>query len=339
MKPILVWGAGAIGGTLAAAFSRTGHDVIMVDKDAEHVAAINARGLRIEGPVWQADIRAPARLPDDVTGRHDTVFLCVKAQHTAAAAGSLVRHLAPDGVVVSAQNGLNESVIADIVGARRTMGCFVNFGADYLGPGVVHYSGLGAVVIGSPNGRVTTRARDLHTLLLSFAPQAVLTENIWGYLWGKMVYGALLFATAVTDDSIADVLDAPEWRPVLTALAREVGSVAAAEGIDTEGFDGFDPGAFAPGAENARLMQSFDDMVAHNRRSAKSHSGIWRDLAVRRRPTEVDALLGAVVDHGRANGVDTTLCARLIAVIHEIELGRRALGPDNLAALAQSVPQ
>ena len=55
-------------------------------------------------------------------------------------------------VVVSAQNGLNELVIAEVVGKQRTIGCFVNFGADYLEPGVVHYSGHGAVVIGELDG-------------------------------------------------------------------------------------------------------------------------------------------------------------------------------------------
>src|SRR3546814_17601321 len=66
-------------------------------------------------------------------------------------------------------------------------------------------------------------------------------------------------------------------------------------------------------------------MVAHNRRSAKTHSGIWRDLAVRKRPTEVDAQLGPVVEIVAAHGVATPITARLIELLHDIESGRRYL--------------
>lgn len=333
--PILVWGAGAIGGTLGAAFLRAGHDVVFVDTVPDHVAAINAGGLRIDGPIFQDVVRAPAFLPADLKGRFDTIFLCVKALHTDAAARALAPHLAKDGVVVSAQNGLNEIAIARLVGAERTIGCFVNFGADYLEPGVVHYSGHGAVVIGELDGHETDRIRALHRLMQEFEPRAVLAPNIWGYLWGKLIYGALLFATALTNDSIADVLDDPKARGVLTGLGQEVGRVAAAEGVRTEGFDGFAPAAFAPDAPQAALERSFAEMVAHNRRSTKTHSGIWRDLAIRKRKTEAEAQLGPIVEAAQRNGLPAPLTRRLIDMIMEIENGKRALSAGNLAELAR----
>lgn len=330
---ILIWGAGAIGGTLGAAFLRAGHAVTFVDNVAAHVAAINRHGLRIEGPIFQDTVKAPAVLPEEVEGVFDQVFLCVKAQHTEAATLALAPHLAVGGSIVSAQNGLNELTISRIVGARRTIGCFVNFGADYLEPGVVHYSGHGAVVVGELDGAVTPRITALHALMRQFEPRAVLTENIWGYLWGKLVYGALLFGTALTNDSIADVLANPAARGVLTRLGQEVGLVAAAEGLRTEAFDGFDPAAFRPGAPQALIDASFDDMVAHNRKSAKSHSGIWRDLAIRKRKTEVLAQLGPITEVAARRAIPVPLTARLITLIQEIEDGRRALAFDNLQAL------
>ena len=75
-------------------------------------------------------------------------------------------------------------------------------------------------------------------------------------------------------------------------------------------------------------------MVAHNRKSAKSHSGIWRDLAIRKRRTEVDAQLGPVVEAGRRHGVPTPITAAIIGRIHDIEDGRRPLGRATLDALA-----
>ncbi|MET3900311.1 2-dehydropantoate 2-reductase [Devosia sp. UYZn731] len=334
--PILIWGAGAIGGTLGAAFIRTGHEVVFVDNVPEHVTEMNEFGLRIVGPIFEDTVRAKAFLPADLIGQFETIFLCVKALHTDAAARDLLPHVAPNGVVVSAQNGLNELVIADIIGRDRTMGCFVNFGADFLEPGIVTFGGRGAVVIGELDGSTTERLVALHKLLLDFEPDAVLTSNIWGYLWGKLVYGALLFATALTNDSIADALADPAYRAVLTDLGREVGAVAKAEGIATEAFNGFDPGAFVPGASQAQIDNSFDEMVVHNRKSTKSHSGIWRDLAVRKRQTEAQDQLGPIVDAGRRNGVQTPLTARLIAMIREMETGQRTFSPDNMTVLASA---
>jgi len=333
-SPILVWGAGAIGGTVGAYLLRAGEPVVFVDRDPDHVAAINATGLSITGPIEEFRVQARALLAADLTGQFDTIFLCVKAHDTEAAAAALAPYLASDGCVLSLQNGLNELVIAAKVGERRTVGAFINFGADYLSPGVIHYAGRGAVVVGEIDGRITPRAERLHRLLTHFDDRAVLTPNIWGYLWSKLDYGALLIATALTNESIADCLASPRHRQLLIALGREVMAVAVAAGIKPESFNGFDPSAFLPGASEAELHASFDAMVAFNRRSAKSHSGIWRDLAVRKRRTEVAAQLAPVVEAGRRHGVATPLAARLITLIGDVEEGRRPQGDATLYALA-----
>lgn len=334
-RAITIWGAGAIGGTLGAAFARAGHEVVFVDAVAEHVAAINRSGLRIVGPIFEDTIRARAVLPRAVTGTAACIFLCVKALHTREAAHQLLPHLSPAGVVVSAQNGLNEVTIAEVVGRDRTIGCFLNFGADYLEPGVIHYGGRAAVVVGELDGRRTDRIAELHNLLIGFEPRAVLTDNIWGYLWGKLVYGSLLFGIAVTNEGIADALADLRYRAVLTALGREVATVAAAAGIRMMPFDGFDPAAFLPGASQQVVDQSFKEMVAHNRSSTKTHSGIWRDLAVRKRKTETEALLGPVVDIGQTQGVPTPVTIQVITMITEIENGSRPLATVNLLELAR----
>jgi 2-dehydropantoate 2-reductase len=268
-------------------------------------------------------------------GQYGAILLCVKALDTDAAARALAPHLRDDGYVVSVQNGLNELVIAEVVGAQRTIGAFVNFGADYLEPGVVTYGGRGAVVLGELDGATTDRVVALHATLLAFEPNAIITDNIWGYLWGKLAYGAQLFATAVTDDGIADCLADPTYHAVYIALAQEVMRVAVANQVQPQGFNGFDPLAFMPDTPVDVSLRSLEEMVAFNRRSAKTHSGIWRDLAVRKRRTEVDAQLGPVVTIGAQLGVATPLTARLIELIHDIEAGRRPLQTTNLDELAE----
>jgi 2-dehydropantoate 2-reductase len=333
---ILIWGAGAIGGTIGAYLKRAGHDVLFVDIVPEHVAAIGGTGLRIEGPVEEFTVTAPAVTPDRLTGRFKRTLLCVKAQHTDGAARALKPFLAEDGYVVSAQNGLNELTIAGIVGRERTIGAFVNFGADYLEPGRILYGGHGAVVLGELDGKTTPRLTALHRLIKDFEPEAIVTDNIWGYLWGKLGYGALLFATALTNDSIADALAAKEHFALYRALGREVMAVALAEGIKPEGFNGFDPGAFMADADTARTERSMAAMVAHNRGSAKSHSGIWRDLAVRKRKTEIDAQIAIIAEIATKHGQKAPITRRLVALIHEIEDGKRAMGRENLAVLAEA---
>ncbi len=334
----LVWGAGAIGGTLGAHLARAGHDVTLVDVVEEHVAAMRESGLRIVGPLADFTVQLPAFTPADLLGLWDRVILATKAHHTEAAVKALLPHLAEDGCVISAQNGMNELVIAQLAGAARTVGAFVNFGADYLEPGVIHYGGRGAVVVGEIDGRITPRATAIREAWLALDERALVTANIWGYLWGKEAYGAMLFATALTNDSIADALALPQYRPTYVALAREALAVAAARGVTPEAFDCFDPAAYLPQAEAGAAERSLEALVAHNRRSAKSHSGIWRDLAVRKRRTEVDAQLGVVVRLGAEAGVATPLTARLVELIHEIEEARRPQSRETLDLLAAAAP-
>jgi 2-dehydropantoate 2-reductase len=336
--PLLVWGAGAIGGTVGAYLRRAGHDILFVDSDAEHVAAIAETGLTIEGPIAAFTVAAPAVTLDRLSGTFERVLLCVKAHHTETAVRAMRPFLAPEGYVVSLQNGLNERIIAASVGAERTIGAFVNFGADYLEPGRILYGGRGAVVLGELDGRTTPRLLRLLTTLRDFEPDAIVSDNIWGFLWGKLGYGALLFATALTNESIADALAMPEHRALYRALGAEIMAVAAAEVVRPEGFNGFDPAAFAAAGGGEALQRSIDAMVAHNRRSAKSHSGIWRDLAIRKRKTEVDAQIAIVAAIAGGHGLATPLTERLVALIHEIEDGQRSLDRGNLDHLAAAMP-
>lgn len=330
---ILVWGAGAIGGTVATYLRRAGLDLTVVDANAAHVRAIRERGLVIIGPIETFTQPLPAYTPDKLAGVWDTTFLCVKALHTEEAARHLAPHVAENGVVVSLQNGFNELTIAETIGRERTMGAFINFGADVLEPGVVHFGGRGAVVVGELDGRDTPRLTQVHRALQKLEPAAITTDNIWGYLWGKMGYGALLFAGALTPASIVEVLDSRDARPALTALAREVMAVAAAQGITPMGFNGYDPAAFASNGSSALIDASFDAMGAFNRRSAKTHSGIWRDIAIHHRKTECDAQFAPILKLARRSGIAIPRVERLVSLMREVESGARPQTLDNLAQL------
>jgi 2-dehydropantoate 2-reductase len=304
-----VIGAGAIGGTVGAYLVRAGHDVLFCDVDPDHVEAMNRDGLSVEGPIDSFIVPVRAVLPSALPDRLTRVIVAVKSHHTASAAELLRTRLTDDGYVLSLQNGLTADAITEVVGADRLVVGFVNFGADYLAPGRIVQGNVAAFRIGEPSAPVSARVRELTDVL----PWAEPTDNIAGYLWAKEAYGALLFVTAVSDLPIADVLADVRWRPLLLAVAREVLAQAP---VRCEPFDGFDPDD---------LEGSLDRLVVFNRASAKTHTGIYRDLMVRHRKTEVEDLL---------DGLDGPLTTYIGELIRAIERGERTCERANLELLA-----
>jgi 2-dehydropantoate 2-reductase len=333
---VTIVGAGAIGGVTGASLARAGHDVLLVDQAADHVAAMNESGLAIVTPggVWTAPVRAVT--PDGLPATLDLVLLAVKAQHTGAALDRIAPRLHARGTVVSLQNGLNEAVIAARVGRGRTVGCLVNWAADWIAPGRIQHGGTGTFAVGELDGELSPRAKELADLLGAVTPTQV-TAKIWGLKWSKHVYSALLVATALVDAHVYEVVErAPEIQRMLVRLVAEGVAVAEAEGVRLEAFDEFDPawyrrGSAGDAAATARAMAA---IVTFYRGHTKTKTGIWRDLVVRKRKTEVEAHLGATLERAARHGLPTPLIRRLLDLIGEIESGRRAMAWQNLDDLA-----
>lgn len=307
---LTIIGAGAIGGTLGAHLFRDGHDVILCDADEAYVAAIQSNGLAIEGPVEQFTVKIPALTPAELPHSIEHAIVAVKSLHSASAAELLRHRLAPDGYVLTVQNGLTADAMIEAVGADRVIASFVNFGADVLGPGRILQGNIAAFRVGELfGGEITPRVRELAAAL----PYAQPTDNVLGYLWGKEVYGAMLWAGAISDLPIAETLERAEYRGVMIGLAEEVLAQAP---VTVESFDGFVPDD---------LPGSLDRLAVFNRRSAKTHSGIFRDLMVRKRKTEIDQV------HADIQG---PIFDRVVEIIHDIEDGRRTCEAANLDELA-----
>lgn len=336
-NPVLVWGGGAIGGCVAAFLARAGIPVKMVDVVAEHVHTCRTSGLRIDGPVAQFVQVIPSSTPADLDGLYDCILLAVKAQHTEAAMAQLAPHLSADGVVVSLQNGLNEECIAASVGAHRTISGFVNFAADYLEPGHISYGNRGAIKLGECTPGLTPRVEELAALLRAFDPDTSAVADVARYKWGKLAYGSLLFATALANETMSESLSDAEHQALFTALAREVIGIAALAGVSPFGFDGFDPSAFTPEAPASKSAHSLSLMADHYRHSTKQRSGVWRDLAVRKRKTEIDVQIGEIVRVAHVRGAHAPVTEVLIRLIHEIEDGHRAIDRSNLVEFANTV--
>lgn len=331
---VLVWGGGAVGGTVAAYLARAGHPVTLVDRDAAHVAAINEAGLSVRGPEGDFTVRVDAVRPQQLAGRFATVLLAVKAHHTEPAATAIGPHLAAGGAVVSLQNGLCELTLSRVLGREAVVGAFINFGADVTAPGTLLYGNRGAVVVGELDGAARPRTGRLAALLRHFEPEARVTDNIWGYLWGKLAYSALLKASALCDTPLAAFIADAELRALHVALIGEILAVAAADGVRPVGFNGFDPAPFAAG-DREGIDRSIAAMAAFNGASAKQHSSTWQDLAVFRRRSDAAAQLAPVFETADRHGVAVPCNRKLIELIGQVEAGRAARGADLVAALCR----
>lgn len=329
--PYTVVGAGAIGGTIAHHLARAGHRVTVVDADREHVAAIAADGITLVRHNERVSARVETAItPSGGPASLGRVLLAVKAQATDKAMTWVEPRLAHDGFVVSLQNGLNEDTIAARIGVERTVGAFVNLFADVTGPGQIQDGGLGALVVGELDGTQSERVRSVVQDLQSWGP-ARATTNVRGYLWSKLGFGAMLTATALVDAPMADLID--RHRPLMYLLTGEVFAVARKLGVTLEGFDAFDPAPYT-GNDTSVKDVATDRLVAWLRTQSKDRSGIWRDLAVRRRRTEVPTHYGAVLRVANRQRVNTPLVRGLLRQITELEEGAE-MSEERLRDLAR----
>lgn len=335
---IAIVGAGAIGGVVGGYLAKAGYDVTLVDIAKEHIEALKAAGLTLEIDSEKINIPVKAQHVEEFASQSehdvDLLILAVKAQHTAEALKPVIHRLHQDSVVLSMQNGLCENVIASLVGKERTMGCFINLFADYMEPGVIQYGGVGSLYIGELNGEITPRLQNIHQMLLAWGP-AQITNNIWGYLWSKLGYGAVLTATALVDDTMANIIEPAENRKLFFDLASETLAVANQLGITPMGFDDWEPTMVYPveTRDENKLNEQWDILIKRLRSYKKVKSGIWRDLAVRKRKTEVPHHLNPVIEQGEKLGINMELTKKVVAMIHEVEDGTRQMSRDNISEL------
>lgn len=332
---ITIIGAGAIGGVIGAYLRKNGENVTFVDRDAQHVKMINEKGLTIKMKVETFTVEAPAYTVEEFLSQKesvDIVFLAVKAQHTKEAIQPFEKLMKKDSFVVSFQNGLCENDIAGIVGESRTVGCFINLFADYLEPGKIEYGGVGSLYIGEIDGSISSRVEDLVERLQCWG-EAKSTANINGYLWSKLSYGAMLTATALTNNEIADFFEDVHYHPLMNAIGTEVLQVAHKQGITPEPFDNWNPTLLYPNKNETELQESYFELASRLKGYTKTRTGIWRDLAVRKRKTEVAEQLNPVIIMGEKYGLEMTLIRKIVVMIQEIENGEREMSLANVIEL------
>jgi 2-dehydropantoate 2-reductase len=320
---ICVFGAGAIGGYMAAELALAGHQVCAIARGA-HLAAIQKEGLKliVEGRTRTA--RFPASDDPCAFGQQDVVICALKAHQAHANAGKFVPLLGPHTPVVTAMNGIPwwyfykeggvfdghhlESVDAGAtqwagIGPERAIGCVVDPACEVVAPGVIEHHLYKRFTIGEPNGTHSDRVRALRDALVSAGFDAPIRDairwNVWLKLWGNICFNPI---SALTLAPLDRITTEPSLRALCRTMMVEAQSVAEALGVAIP-----------------------DEMMDRRLKAAGSVTGhkmsMLQDLE-RSRSLEIDGLITAVQELGRLVGVATPTIDVVLALVQE--RGRQA---------------
>jgi len=320
---IAIFGAGAIGGHLAAKLAAAGRVDLSLVARGEHLAALRERGLRlIEG---DTDNTWPVRASDDAAdlGVQDYVVLTMKAHSVPPALPAIAPLIGPDTAVVTMQNGIPwwyfyrsggphegrrieavdpGGVISAAIGPERAIGTAVYVAAEVDAPGVIRHAYGARISLGEPSGEKSERAVRLAEEMIAAGMQAPvrtdIRSEIWVKLWGNLSFNPI---SALTDSTLADIVADDGTRAVARSMMVEAQTIAEMLGVKFPiDVDKRIAGAGGVGAHRTSMLQDLE----------------------RGRPMEIDALVTAVQELGRLTGTPTPSIDLVLALVRRLARAR-----------------
>jgi 2-dehydropantoate 2-reductase len=306
-KKILIVGCGAIGGLFAAALSSAAR-VTALDTNAEHVDAINARGIRIIGrSAGTAKILATAD-PTSLKGAaFDAVIFLIKSKMTADALAQLRPMLTGNPMLVTLQNGMgNAEVLLSDPQACVIRGVTMNAGR-YVEPGCIECLIEGKSWLGPVRGSVED-ARPLADLLNKAGMETEVVADPMGAVWSKFVFNCVMnpLGALMMGDNAARY-DSTEMRALIDDMAAECTAVVRALGGSF---------AFPP--------MDFVDKIRSGQIPMSKHAGSMALDIARGGPTEIDELTGFIVREGKRLNVPVPNCTAVYRLVKGLELAAQS---------------
>jgi 2-dehydropantoate 2-reductase len=314
---ICIVGAGAIGGLIGAWFARAGHEVDLVARGA-HLDALRRDGLTLvsEGRRETLRVRASAEPAD--FGVQDAVFICLKAYSIAAMLPRLKAMVGPETMVVPAINGLPwwyfyreggrfDGATIDCLDPRREMfaaldpkhiiGCVVHGAAEVTGPGVITHTGGNRFVVGEPDRSASARVQRLAAAMNAAGFETPIAQDIRVEVWTKLV-GNLSYnpVAALTLAHMQEINRNAGLLVLIRALIVESMRVAEAYGV--------------------RMPMTVEERIGITKKLGNSRISMHQDID-KRRPLEIDAIVGTVVELARKLGIATPMIDLVQALIAE----------------------
>src|SRR5688572_2847160 len=304
---ICVYGAGAIGGLMAAWLARGGYDVSLVARGAQ-LDAIRRDGLRVRSKTGTESFRIKADADPAKFGAQDYVLVTVKAQSLADVAASIAPLLDEDTSVVTAMNGvpwwfLNmrlksldpDGALSRAIPTQRVVGCVIHLAASNPEPGLVSHNMGAKLILGEPGGENTARTRRIADALAAAGFEIVVSSTIEKEFWVKLLGNVSFNPVSALTVSTADrLIQNDEVKAYMVEIMREVLAIGRAVGVDAN----IDPEARI---DMARALGPFK-------------TSMLQDLEAGKR-LEIDGLLAGTLEIARKAGVRAPFTESLFGLI------------------------
>ena len=299
---IAVVGAGAVGGYFGGMLARAGAPVMMIGR-AAFVEAVRKSGLRLDTVQFQELVHPETSTEIAAAKGADIVLFSVKTTDTAAAAKELAKHISPQAVVVSLQNGVNNAEEIRKASGIDALPAVVYVAASMAAPGKLQHLGRGDLMVG-PSSERTERLANL--FLRAHVPCRV-TDNIEGELWTKLVWNCALNAVSgLGRVTYGEIIASADAKGLVEAVVREVLAVARANGIHP------------PGLEDPQVALAGAFQIAEQMSGTRSSTA--QDMA-RGKHTEIDSLNGHVARLGEQLKVPVPVNQTLYTLVKLYENG------------------
>ncbi len=301
---VAIFGAGAMGSVYAGLMAEAGHETWAVDIWQEHVDAINASGLRVEGASGDRvvpGIKASTRATD--VGNCDLYVLATKASGVGPAAKTIAALMGPESIVITIQNGLGagERIAQFMQTDRVLLGVADGFGASMKGPGHVHHSAMNLIRVGEMNGGMSERLERITGVWQEAGFNARAFEDIDQLIWGKYICNvAFSGPCTVFDRTLGELMADPASWSIARGCALEVLALGNAK----------------------KIAFTFDDAIeyitAFGQKMPDARPSMLLDHHAKRL-SEIDAINGMAVELGKQLGIATPYNELLTAIIRQRE--------------------
>lgn len=326
-----IYGAGSLGTVLGAFITQSGTPIEMINRNKAHTTALKENGATIKGTV-DMQVKVDAKFPDEMSGKYDVIFLMTKQLHNPDVVTTLKDFLSDKGVIVTLQNGIPEPGIAEIIGAERTIGCVVEWGATMDEPGT-------SILTSEPEslsfhmGKMAGVPDDMFQLvkdLLEKMCPVDIEENLIGARWSKLLINATFSGLGTCVGGLfGDVSEKAEAKQVAIRCMKECIDVGHAAGATFAPVQGKDITKLFYYTNPVKRAFGLILLPIAMKKHRLIEPSMLQDLK-KNKPCEVDAINGVVCDLGRKCGVPTPINDRIVEIIKKEQAGELKLEYSNI---------
>jgi len=291
---VAVMGAGAVGCYYGGMLARAGHAVTLIGRE-QHVQAVKRDGLLLDTQSFREHVPLQASTEASAVQGAQLVLFCVKSTDTESAAAQIAPHLAPDAVLLSLQNGVDNAERAQARVPQRVVPAVVYVATEMAGPGHVKHHGRGELVIGP-----SPASDGLVALFAAAGVPVQVSDNVAGALWAKLILNCAYNAmSAIVQQPYGRLVQGEGVEGVMRDVVNECLAVAQAAGVVVVG-------------DTWQAVQRIAQTMP------TQFSSTAQDLS-RGKRSEIDHLNGFIVRRGAALGVATPVNCALHALVKLIE--------------------